>query len=190
MKSSKPTYLLGITGATGMLFLRTFLELTQREKIIFHAVISDSARKVLQMEEGLLAENLPGVAKWFDCHDLTAPPASGSADYRGMVILPCTMGSLAAVASGLSINLIHRAADVMLKEKRRLILAVRETPFNRTHLQNMLAVHDAGGIICPTMPSFYLKPKTLDEAALSYVWRLLDQLEPGIKIEGRRRWRS
>ncbi len=95
--------------------------------------------------------------------DLSAPPASGSSDYSSMVVLPCTMGTLAAIAGGLSINLIHRAADVMLKERKRLVLAVRETPFNRTHLKNMLAVHDAGAIICPTMPSYYLQPKTLEK---------------------------
>ena len=96
------------------------------------------------------------------------------------------MGSLAAIAGGLSLNLIHRAADVMLKERRRLVLAVRETPLNRTHLKNMLAVHDAGAILCPTMPSYYLRPQTIAEAAETYSWRLADQL--GLDIPERKRW--
>ena len=105
-----------------------------------------------------------------------------------MVVLPCSMGTLAAIAQGLSINLIHRSADVMLKERRRLVLAVRETPLNRNHLQNMLAAHDAGAVICPPMPSFYLKPVDLAEAAQFYAWRVLDQI--GIEVADRRRWGS
>jgi 4-hydroxy-3-polyprenylbenzoate decarboxylase len=140
------------------------------------------------MEQGVLPEELPAVTTWFAHDDLTAPPASGSSDYTSMVILPCTMGSLAAIAGGLSINLIHRAADVMLKERKKLVLAVRETPLNRTHLLNMLTVHDAGAVICPTMPSYYLQPKTLEQAAQSYSWRLADQL--GLDLPNRKRWRS
>jgi 4-hydroxy-3-polyprenylbenzoate decarboxylase len=103
-----------------------------------------------------------------------------------MVVLPCSMGSLAAIASGLSINLIHRSADVILKERKRLILAVRETPFNRSHLHNMLKAHDAGAVICPPMPGFYLKPQSLREAAEIFSWRLADQI--GITVEPRRSW--
>ena len=103
-----------------------------------------------------------------------------------MIILPCSMGTLAAIAGGLTINLIHRSADVMLKEKKNLVLGVRETPLNRTHLQNMLKAHDAGAVICPPMPSFYLKPTSLEEAAKLFSWRVLDQL--GIDVSGRKRW--
>jgi 4-hydroxy-3-polyprenylbenzoate decarboxylase len=103
-----------------------------------------------------------------------------------MVILPCSMGTLGAVSGGLSINLIHRCADVMLKERKKLVLCVRETPFNRTHLQNMLSAHDAGAVICPPMPGFYLRPSSLDEAATFFCWRLMDQL--GIEISTRLRW--
>jgi 4-hydroxy-3-polyprenylbenzoate decarboxylase len=138
------------------------------------------------MEQQMLPEELPVVSHWFGETDFTAAPASGSSDYDAMAILPCTMGTLGAIAGGLSINLIHRAADVMLKERRKLVLAVRETPFNRTHLQNMLHVHDAGGIICPPMPGFYMNPKNLEEAVQTYAWRLADQL--GLKIPVRKRW--
>jgi len=178
--------LVGITGATGMLYVRLFLEMLADVDVIVHGICSDSGRKVLAMEEQLTPDDLGAVATWFDYQNMAAPPASGSSDYDAMVVLPCTMGSLGAIASGLTINLIHRAADVMLKEKRPLVLAVRETPFNRTHLQNMLVAHDAGAVICPPMPSFYLRPQTMEEAARSYCWRLADQL--GITIPGRKRW--
>ncbi len=179
--------LLAVTGASGMLFLGSFLKTIAGLDVSLHGVCSSSGRDVLKMEQGMRPEDLPKVVRWFDPGDLAAPPASGSSDYSSMVVLPCTMGTLAAIAGGLSINLIHRAADVMLKERKRLVLAVRETPFNRTHLQNMLSVNDAGAIICPTMPSYYLQPKTLEEAAESYSWRLADQL--GLHIPNRKRWK-
>jgi flavin prenyltransferase len=179
--------LLGVTGASGMLFLNSFLSCLSEMNVTVHGVCSASGRDVLKMEQGLLPEELPVVSRWFNCDDMSAPPASGSSDYSSMVVLPCTMGTLAAIAGGLSINLIHRAADVMLKERKRLVLAVRETPFNRTHLKNMLTIHDAGAIICPTMPSYYLLPKTLEQAAESYSWRLADQL--CLNIPNRKRWK-
>jgi flavin prenyltransferase len=182
----KKKLLLGVTGASGMLFVTSFLDTIAGLDILVHGVCSASGRNVLKMEQGLSPEDLPTVSLWFDPEDLAAPPASGSSDYAAMVVLPCTMGSLAAIAGGLSLNLIHRAADVMLKERRRVVLAVRETPLNRTHLKNMLAVHDAGAVICPTMPSYYLRPETLVEAAQTYSWRLADQL--GLSIPERKRW--
>ena len=170
-----------------MLFLTSFLASLAELDVTVHGVCSASGRNVLKMEQGLTPEELPVVSRWFDYDDMSAPPASGSSDYSSMVVLPCTMGTLAAIAGGLSINLIHRAADVILKERKRLVLAVRETPFNRTHLKNMLTVHDAGAIICPTMPSYYLQPKTLEQAAESYSWRLADQL--CLNIPNRKRWK-
>lgn len=182
-----PKILLGVTGATGMLFLKGFLEALSKVDVVVHGICSDPGRDVLRMEQGVTPNDLPLVSKWFNINDMAAAPASGSSNYRSMVVLPCTMGSLAAIASGMSINLIHRSADVILKERRPLVLAVRETPLNRTQLQNMLTVHDAGGIICPTMPSFYLNPRTLEEAAETYAWRLADQL--GFDIPQRKRWK-
>ncbi|OGR17287.1 MAG: aromatic acid decarboxylase [Desulfobacterales bacterium GWB2_56_26] len=184
----KQKILLGITGASGMLFVTAFLTALAELAVDVHGICSEAGKKVLKMEQGMAPEQLPSVCEWFHHADMSAPPASGSSDYQAMVVLPCTMGSLAAIAQGLSINLIHRAADVMLKERRKLVLAVRETPLNRTHLQNMLAVHDAGAILCPTMPSYYLRPATLEEAAETYVWRLADQL--GLDIPGRKRWNN
>lgn len=186
MADKRKKLLLGVTGASGMLFLTSFLSVIEGSGLVVHGICSPSGHNVLGMEQGLLPSDLPGVSHWFDPHDLSAAPASGSSDYTAMLILPCTMGSLAAIAGGLSINLIHRAADVMLKERRRIVLAVRETPLNRTHLQNMLAAHDAGAVICPTMPSYYLRPQSLEEAAQTYAWRLADQL--GIEVGERKRW--
>lgn len=185
-ENSTHKMVLGVTGASGMIFLRAFLEVLQETDVIVHGICSESGRKVLKMEEHCDCESLPLVSRWFDERDFSAAPSSGSSDYDSMVILPCSMGTLAAIAGGLSINLIHRAADVMLKERRRLVCAVRETPFNRTHLQNMLSVHDAGGVICPPFPGYYLKPATLEEAARTYCWRLADIL--GITLRNRVRW--
>ncbi len=180
--------IMAITGASGMLFVKPFLELltTCPEKPVIHGIISESGVGVIKHELGLQPEELPGISKWFAIDDFSAAPSSGSSGYDAMVILPCTMGTLGAIAAGLSQNLIHRAADVIMKERKTLILAARETPLNRNHIQNMLRVHDAGGIIMPPMPGFYLKPKNLEEAALTYCWRLADHL--GFTINERMRW--
>lgn len=180
--------LVAVTGASGMLFLKPFLQLLgdSEEKPVVHGICSESGEGVLKHELGVTPDELPTISRWFAIDDFAAPPSSGSSGYDAMVILPCTMGSLGAIANSLSQNLIHRAADVMLKERKKVVLAVRETPLNRNHLLNMLKVHDAGGIICPPMPGFYLKPKTLDEAALTFCWRLLDQL--GFEVSDRKRW--
>jgi len=175
-----------VTGASAMVFLHSFLKILEHEKIEVHGICSESGEKVLQIERGISCIELPAVTRWFDSKDFAAPPASGSAGYDAMVVLPCSMGTLAAIAAGISSTLVHRAADVMLKENRKLILATRETPLNRTHLKNMLAAHDAGATICPPHPGFYLNPKTIEEAATTFSWRLGDQL--GISMKGRKRW--
>ncbi|MEE4241508.1 MAG: UbiX family flavin prenyltransferase [Desulfopila sp.] len=180
--------LLAVTGASGMLFLPPFIKLLAQhsDTHILHGICSQSGENVLQYEQNLRPQQLHGVSRWFGIDDFSAAPSSGSSGYDAMVILPCTMGTLGAIASGLSRNLIHRAADVMLKERKKLILAVRETPLGRTHLLNMLAVHDAGALIMPPMPGYYHRPTNLEEAALTYCWRLADQL--GVKIKDRKRW--
>ncbi len=174
--------LLAVTGATGMLYVAELLALFEEQSVEVHGIVSGSGRKVLQLELGLNEyKKLAGVRRWFDIDDFTAPPASGSSRYSAMVILPCTTGTLGAIAGGYSGNLIHRAADVTLKERRPLVLAVRETPLNRTHLLNMLAVQEAGGIICPPMPAFYLRPKTLQDMARQFAARICDQI--GLKVD-------
>ncbi len=178
--------LVAITGASAMLYLQSFLEMLQEEEVVVHGICSESGEKVLEIEHDSTPENLPAVSKWFSCQDFAAAPASGSAGYDAMVIIPCSMGTLASIASGITGNLVHRAADVMLKEKKKLLLVTRETPLNRTHLKNMLAAHDAGAVICPPHPGFYLKPENLEEAALTFSWRLGDQL--GLSMKNRKRW--
>ena len=182
--------LLGITGATGMLYVPAFLRLLADQAVEVHGICSDAGSKVLRFELGLEKEQLAGVSRWFAPDDFTAPPASGSSSYDAMVVLPCTMGSLAAIASGYCGSLIHRSADVTLKERRPLVLAIRETPLNRTHLNNMLAVHDAGAILCPPMPSFYTRPADFDEMALNFAARICDQLGIAITGSGIKRWQG
>lgn len=164
-----------VTGASGMIYARELFKQLREMDVEVHAVISEAGEQVLQLELDITREEFSDVTFW-GIKQFTAPMASGSAGFHGMVVVPCTMGTLGAIASGLSQNLIHRAADVMLKERRPLILSVRETPLNRTHLNNMLTAHDAGAIICPAMPSMYQKPKDLTEMAHNYAARLLELL--------------
>ena len=180
--------IIAVTGASAMIYLRQFLKIIagSQKKVAVHGICSASGKKVLFQEMKLTPAELPGVTKWFDVNDIGAEPASGSSGYDSMVVLPCTMVTLAAIAGGLSTNLIHRAADVILQESKTLLLGVRETPFSRTHLSNMLKAHDSGATIFPPMPSFYFNPQTLEEAATTYCWRLADHL--GIEISERKRW--
>jgi 4-hydroxy-3-polyprenylbenzoate decarboxylase len=112
--------------------------------------------------------------KFYDTNDFSAPFASGSGQYGVMIIAPCSMGTLGRIATGISNDLITRAADVVLKERRRLICLARETPYNLVHIRNMEAITLAGGIICPATPSFYSKPKTIEELAATVADRALD----------------
>lgn len=178
--------ILAITGATGMVYVNPFLEILQQNNVTVHAIISDAGRKVLQLESGMEPADLTGVDRWFGIDEFTAPVASGSSKYDAMTILPCTVGTLGAIASGYSGNLIHRTADVTLKERRPLILAVRETPLNKTHLNNMMKLHDAGATIFPPMPSFYHKPESIEAMARQFAGRICDHL--GIDAAGQKRW--
>ena len=182
--------ILGITGATGMLYVPALLQLLAVQGVEVHGILSESGRKVLRFELGLEPDQLPQVGQWYAPDDFTAPPASGSARYDAMVVLPCTMGSLAAIANGYCGNLLHRSADVTLKERRPLILAVRETPLNRTHLKNMMAAHEAGAILCPPMPSFYTHPKNLDDIAVSFAVRICDLLGIAVASGHVKRWQG
>jgi len=185
----KKKIILAITGASGSLYAVQFLKLIQPLDVDVHAIISDAGRLVLQHEMGLTPDDLQQyLVEWHDAADFTAPMSSGSSRFDAMLVLPCTMGSLAAIANGIAENLIHRAADVMLKERKPLLLAVRETPLNRIHLENLLKVHDAGAIICPPMPSFYHHPESLEEMAVFFAGRLAEII--GIEISGLKRWRG
>lgn len=170
--------IVAITGASGAAYARLLIHTLSQENIRVHLVASGAGRLVYGLETGTpLEADLPGGVILYDEKDFTAPFASGSFQSRGMVIVPCTMGTLAAVAGGISQNLIHRAADVCLKERRRLILVPRETPLNVIHLQNMLRLSRAGAVVLPAMPGFYHQPKTVDDLVHFIVARILDQLQ-------------
>lgn len=170
---------IAITGASGSLYAKSFLRLLARyvpgESAL---VVSEAAIRVYQGEqsvqlhspEDLLAHAFEGISPEehkhgftiFDTQDIGAPPASGSAPYQGMVIIPSSMRTLASIAAGISDDLIGRAADVMLKERRPLVLVPRETPYSLIHLQNMTRITEAGGIILPASPGFYHRPESLE----------------------------
>ncbi len=180
--------IVAITGASGSLFALEFLRIIENSEFEAHGIISEAGEKVLKLELDISPEELPGVTKWFQRESYTAPMASGSSQYVGMVIVPCTMGSLAAIANGNGRNLIHRAADVTLKERRPLLMATRETPLNGIHLENMLKAHKAGAIICPPMPAMYNKPADLSEMARHFAERLADLLD--IPLQDAKRWQG
>lgn len=179
--------IVAITGASGAIYAVEFLELLRRLDVEVHGIISNAGRQVVAIEEGRSVESLLPLARiWYEIDDFTAPVASGSARFDAMVVLPCSMGTLAAIAHGFSGNLIHRAADVTLKEGRPLMLAVRETPFNRTHLANMLQVHDAGATVIPPLSAFYHRPGTVRELVGNFCGRLAEQL--GLEVADLPRW--
>ena len=167
-----------ITGATGAIYgVQLLRRLHATPGVETHLVISDAATLTLHQELGLQrrdAENLAHVVH--RNRDIGASIASGSFQTDGMIVAPCSMKTLAAVAHGLSDNLVTRAADVMLKERRRLVLMVRETPFNLAHLRNMTAVTEMGGIVFPPLPSFYQRPATIEEMVEHTVDRAVDLL--------------
>lgn len=167
---------IAITGATGAVYgVRLLQHLQAMPGVETHVIVSDAAVLTLQQETGMTRRAVEALADVVHkSRDVGASIASGSFQSDGMVIAPCSMKTLAAVAHGLSDNLIARAADVVLKERRRLVLMVRETPFNLAHLRNMTAVTEMGGIIFPPLPSFYHKPTSIDEMVDHTVARVID----------------
>lgn len=174
---------IAITGASGAIYPKVMLDKLSTIKDNFEdisVVWSSNAQDVWQLELGhKLYEQYP--FKVYGKDDFFAPFASGSAGYDALIICPCSMGTLGRIAAGISNDLITRAADVLLKERKKLICVVRETPYNLIHLRNMTAVTEAGGIICPATPSFYSKPKTIEDAAETVVDRALQLAGVDIK---------
>ncbi len=172
----KNRIVLAITGASGSIYPKLILDklmVLQDQWEMIGVVMSDNAKDVWKTELGN-EDYKKYKVDFFEKSDFNAPFASGSAKYNIMIIAPCSMGTLGRIAGGVSNDLVTRAADVILKERRKLILAVRETPYNLIHIKNMEAVTLAGGIICPATPSFYSVPKTIEEAASTVVDRILD----------------
>lgn len=178
-----------VTGASGAPYARRVLEFLRDEGAALgvepHVVFTKFGRLVWDDETGLD----PREAYPFPVHgpmDMLAPFASGSAGFDAMVVVPCSVGTLARIATGVSSDLVSRAADVMLKERRRLVLVVRESPYNLVHLRNMVTLTEAGAVVMPASPSFYSAPGSVDELLDTVTARILDQL--GIRNERMRRW--
>jgi len=167
---------IAITGASGSIYASLLAEKlisirSQWENISL--VMSGNARTVWETElSNTSYKDLP--FDIYESHDFSAPFASGSARYDTMIIIPCSMGTMGRIAAGISSDLIGRAADVMLKERRKLICVIRDTPYNLIHIRNMESITMAGGIICPASPSFYSKPATIQELASTVVDRVID----------------
>lgn len=167
---------IAITGASGSIYAKLLLQKLDalKDQITeLSLVMTDNAKQVWETELGdNNYNNFP--ARYFSTKDFTAPFASGSAKYDAMIVVPCSMGTMGRIASGVSNDLITRGADVMLKERKKLILVIRDTPYNLVHIRNMETVTLAGGIICPASPSFYSQPQTIEQAAATVVDRVID----------------
>lgn len=170
--------LLAVTGASGMPYAQALLRvLAQTQDIEPHLIVSAGARTVLAAESDVTPDDLAASAHAsYDPGDMTAPPASGSWVHQGMIVCPCSMASLAAIATGVGRNLIHRAADVTLKEARPLVLVPREAPLSNIHLENMLRARRAGAHIVPASPGFYHRPATIQDLVDHLAARILDLL--------------
>jgi len=185
----KHKIIVAVTGASGAIYAKVLFDkllLTTNQWTEVGVVMSKNAKEVWETE--LENDNYTSYPfTFFEKYDFSAPFASGSAKFNTMIVAPCSMGTLGRIASGVSDDLVTRAADVILKERRKLILMVRDTPYNLIHIKNMETVTLAGGIICPATPSFYSKPQSLEEVAATVVDRVLDLA--GIEINTYR-WNS
>lgn len=180
--------IVGVTGASGAIYpLHLLSRLSANPAIEIHLILSRAGEKTLFLETGKLGADLKALAQYcWPLEDIAAPLASGSFRSDGMVVAPCSIHSMSSIASGISSNLIIRAADVILKERRRLILMVRETPFHLGHLRTMTALTEMGAIIAPPIPGFYNRPATIEDLVDSSIDRVLDLL--GIDDQKSKRW--
>jgi len=179
--------LIAVTGASGVHLAIRLLEILKEKDIKTELIISKNAEKIVSIETDYNISEVRKLAdKNYEVNDLLAPPASGSYKLDSMIIIPCSMKSLSAIANGYANNLITRAADVTIKEKRKLILVVRETPFSAIHLENMLKLAKLGVIIFPPIPSYYIKPENIDELIDFTIGRIFDHIgiESNIKRWG------
>lgn len=186
-------FTLAITGASGSGFgVAVLKRLAGNTEVAGVTVLlSPTGRRCLADECGMTEKGLAALSPHIQIHsekDLGASISSGSFPQDGMVLIPCSAGALGRIASGTSETLVSRAADVCLKERRPLVLCLRETPLNRIHLENMLRVHDAGAIVMPLMPGFYYGPKSIEDLFDAFATRVLDQL--GLRETDPRRWKA
>ena len=177
----------GITGATGVIYGIRLLEVLRDAGVESHLILSDVAKKCIGLETSFTVDHVESLAyRVYSAKDMAAPISSGSFRAHGMVIAPCTIKTLSGVAHSYNENLIIRAADVALKERRRLVLVVRETPLHKGHLELMIRVADLGGIILPPVPAFYHSPCTIDDLIDHAVGKILDLMS--IEHSLFRRW--
>ena len=189
----------GVTGASGAILAQKTLALLEEDPLVarVHLVVTEAGQRLFTEELSITSGDLKQLPSRILGHpvakigvlpnkDVGASIASGSYAVDSMVVIPCSMGTLGAIANGISDDLVSRAADVMLKEGRKLVLCVRDTPFNRVHLENMLRAQQAGAVIMPTVPAFYHQPKTIDDLVTQYVCRVLAQI--GLSQEKMYRW--
>ncbi len=180
----------GVSGASGAILAQKSLELLEADPRVtrIHLVMTETGQRLFAEELGIISGDLKQLParmlgrasakiEVLPNKDIGASIASGSYAVDSMLVIPCSMGTLAAIANGTSDDLVARAADVMLKEGRKLVLCVRDTPFNRIHLENMLRAHEAGAVIMPAIPAFYHQPKTIDDLVTQYVCRVLAQID-------------
>jgi flavin prenyltransferase len=188
MTTDTKKIVVAVCGASGVIYATRLLQALLVQPVNVHLIVSDTGAQVMAHELDLTPAALPellsrqiafhpdATLELFDVHTFFAPPASGSFVHDGMAVVPCSMKTLACIASGIADNLILRCADVCLKEKRRLIIVPRETPLNTIHLNNMLRAGKAGAVLLPAMPSFYSNPETINDIVDTVVARILDHL--------------
>ena len=199
--SESRTITIGITGASGAIYAQSILRLLDADRRVsrIYLVTTEAGLRLLSTELGVVAADpkklpalLTGTAatktEYLPNKDVGATIASGSSIVDAMAIIPCSAGALGAIASGIANDLLTRAADVCLKERRPLILCLRETPLNRIHLENMLRLHDAGATVMPAMPAFYYAPKSIDDVVTQFTYRVLAQL--GLPQKKQSRWKG
>jgi 4-hydroxy-3-polyprenylbenzoate decarboxylase len=197
--AQKQILTVGVTGASGAILAQKTLMLLEEDARVarVHLVVTETGQRLFAEELGISSGDVKQLPSRILGHpvakidvlpnkDVGASIASGSYAVDAMVVIPCSMGTLAAIANGISDDLVARAADVMLKESRKLVLCVRDTPFNRVHLDNMLRAQQAGAVIMPALPAFYDHPKTIDDLVTQYVCRVLAQI--GLAQDRMYRW--
>jgi phenylacrylic acid decarboxylase len=187
IQSRRRKVIIALTGATGSILGIKMLIALRQLNVETHLVISKWAEATIRYETDYTIPNIRALADHvYNINDMAAPISSGSFRVDGMIVVPCSVKTLAAINSGICDDLISRAADVMLKERRKLVLAVRETPLSAIHLQNMLSVSQAGAIVFPPVPAFYIKPSSVDDLVDHSVGRMLDLFD--LDTAGFERW--
>jgi flavin prenyltransferase len=180
--------IIGISGASGAIYGIRLLEILQKIKIPTHLILSRAAERTIELETDYAVDQVKALATvCYDLDDIAAPVSSGSfKGTRGMVILPCSIKTLSALANSFNVNILIRAADVTLKERRKLVVAVRETPLHRGHLELMLRLTDMGAILFPPVPAFYQRPRDLEDIIRHSIGKILDLFD--LEVPDFKRW--